>query len=242
MKFFVQSQSELWRKNIDADIGSECVCLADGSINPHFPWSMIRGHTETLLKKKGSTTADDQEHRLIALICRHVTTVNALAACAHILSAKGVKACLVGEYGRLPGLHNEMSTYLQAIIAIHHINPAAINATDAGLAKALFPLCKLDSTAAGQSLQIVTNLWVLGVPAGSLVQDEIEVTTQNACKSFSAHLKSLVAGSLWTQAAQATAWMPSLLDSITRSPSENKLSSILSKELPEWRAWALWKP
>ena len=242
MKFFVQSQSETWHKNIDADIGSESVCLADGTINHHFPWAMVKGHTEVLLKKKGSSTAEGQEHRLITLICRHVATVNALAACAYGLSPKAVKACLVGEFGRLPGLHNEISTYLQAIIAINFTNPAAVNATDAGLAKALFPLCKLDSTAASQILHVVTKLWVSGVPADSLVQDEMEVTTQNACKAFSARLKTMASESLWSQAAKETSWIPSLLASMTRSPSENKLNRILSKEFPEWRAWAVWKP
>jgi len=241
MKFFAQSQSETWHKNIDADIGSESVCLPDGSINPYFPWAMIRKHTEILLKKKGSSTAEDQEHRLTALICRHAVTVNALAACAYGLSPKGIKACLVGEFGRLPGLHNEISTYLQAIIAVNYTNPAAVDATDAGLAKALLPLCKLDSAAASQILQVVTKLWVSGVPTGSLVQDEMEVTTQNACKAFSARLKTMVSENLWSQAAKETSWIPSLLASMTRSPSENKLNRILSKEFPEWRAWAVWK-
>lgn len=242
MKFFVHSQSETWHKNVDADIGSECPCLLDGSINPHFPWSSIKGHTEALLKKKGTISPEEQENRLLGLVCRHGATVNALAACAYGLSPKTIKACLTGDFGRLPGLHNEISIYLQAVIVIHHTNSAAVTATDAGLAKALLPLCGLDATAAGQVLQIATKLWVSGVPTASLAQDEIEVITQKACRNFTGQLSTFVSGDLWSQAAKVASWVPTLSSSMTRSPSENKLNRILSKAFPEWRAWAAWRP
>lgn len=242
MKFFVHSQRDIWHKNVDADIGSEYPCLADGSINPLFPWSLIKAHTEALLKKKGITLPEEQDNFLLGLVCRHGATVNALAACAYGLSPKTIKACLTGEFGRLSGLHNEISTYLQAVIAIHHTNSTAITAIDAGLAKALLPLCGLDVTAAGQVLQIATTLWVSGVPTGSLVQDEIEVITQKACKNFAGQLNTVVSGDLWFQAAKDASWIPTLSNNMTRSPSENKLNRILSKDFPEWRAWAAWRP
>lgn len=242
MKFFVHSQSETWHKNIDAEIGCEFPCLADGSVNPHFPWASIKGHTESLLKKKGISSPEEDENRLIGLICRHGNTVNALAACASGLSRKAVRACLTGDYGRLPGLHDEIVTYLRAIIAIHHMNPAAVTSIDAGLAKSLLPLCGLDSTAASQTLQIVTKLWISGVPSDSLVQDEIEVITQTACKQFTTQLRTMVCEDLWSEVAKAASWISMLAEIMTRSPSENKLNRILNKEFPDWRAWAAWRP
>src|SRR5262249_14243313 len=121
MKWFIHSQSDLWHQNLDAAVGCERPCLADGTINPVFPWASLRTYTDTFLKKKKDVSSSDQEIRLVGLVCQHRATVTALAACAHKLSARAITALLTGDYGQLPGLHTEISLYLQAIIVINHV-------------------------------------------------------------------------------------------------------------------------
>lgn len=239
MKWFIHSQSDLWHQNVDAAVGRERPCLADGTINPIFPWGSLRTYTDTFLKKKKDVSSMDQEVRLVGLVCQHKATIIALAACAHGLSTKAIVACLTGDYGRLPELHTELSFYLQAIIVINYVNPTAVTAADVKLAKALLPLCTIP---AADALQVATKLWISGIPKQSLLVDEISTVTRNSCRDFKTHLNALVSRSEWSQAAKDTSWLSQMSDSMTRNPSENKLNRILTKEFPQWRAWAAWRP
>ncbi|KAH8723524.1 hypothetical protein GQ44DRAFT_620131, partial [Phaeosphaeriaceae sp. PMI808] len=89
--------SKEWHYNIDATAG-----ILHPS-DQKLPYGFLRNHTDVYLKKKGKITQADMDIKLATLIGSHEARDIAVAAAAHAMTAKSLRALLNADSNVMQG-------------------------------------------------------------------------------------------------------------------------------------------
>jgi hypothetical protein len=230
--------SEDWHSEIDS---------VAGVIHPSdlkFPYDLLRQTTEVYLKKKGKITQRDTDARLVILIEGHEAKDIAVAAAAHAITAKSLRALLHVDSNVAHGSYWGLETWLQCLIAANYGNAASVTDLEATWARHLLPFAAHGPGAAGKLLIGINRaLRELATPNMSMVPEFLALTNR-ALVDYAAHLEGLRLKNDWIAAYGASCWMVELGRSTPRLlPSGSLLlEHILDSRFPVWRVWASWRP
>lgn len=195
--------SDAWHKRINDTVGLRRPTDAD------FPWIALQNHTGYYLKKKGKLSPTQIDERLFALIQNHPSKEAAFAACAHTMSVRTISDWLVNGSSVEPESSLGTQKYLQVIVAINRVNPAAVSAVEAQWACCLLEhaTSRGSSRSLAQQLQDVLPLLPAHVAPNLLLQDEIQKLANKLCREFAEQLQDLSHTNQWMDAHFASHWL-----------------------------------
>lgn len=234
----IGSDSDDWHRKIHAATAYLQPTNAD------FPWNELQEQTQRYLKKKKKKKISSQEQvdeRLVALLHKHPSTTT-VAACAHALSPNAVRNFIAVDCKA----NFDLSSFLEAIIAVNHENPAAVNQTEAHWAQEL--VAHSDMTGYSEqrvSHQLEKAVYLLrnGLAPDLLLYDQIVKSVRTLCQAFAARLETFRLDSLWMKAHSYVGWLAPLSARFAEVPSElYGPVQLLDVDLPNWHAWAVWRP
>jgi hypothetical protein len=238
-KLSASQYDEDWHRNVAATAGTTRPTDVD------FPWSGLRKHTDTYVKKNGKLTIEQLADRLSALIERHAAKEIAIAACAHAIPSRTVRELLSAKLYVGPDNYFGLASYLQAIVAANRVRPEAASQSEASWAGEL--IAQLGGTTSEETLgeqlwRIVSHLKI-GVTADSLVCNHIITLTGTVCRDFAALLVTLRTDNRWVDAHRVAGWLSAIpAGSLDRPNGVLGPIQLLDSHLPTWRAWRAWQP
>ncbi|KAF1937262.1 hypothetical protein EJ02DRAFT_477450, partial [Clathrospora elynae] len=229
--------SEEWHQNIEATAG-----VLHPS-HPKFPKAFLRNHTDVYLRKKGNINQADADIRFAILIESHQARDIAVAAAAHAMTAKSLRALLHAELNVAQGSYWGLDTWLQCLIAANDGNPASVTDLEAEWARSLLPYATHGARAAGSYLKGVSRALRKSKISNMSVLPEFSTLLMRAVADYSAQLEGFRLKCQWLAAHEAVFWMVEL-DKTTpmTSPDMLLLEHILDAQFPTWRLWANWRP
>ncbi|KAF1844586.1 uncharacterized protein K460DRAFT_94487 [Cucurbitaria berberidis CBS 394.84] len=230
--------SEEWHLSVDATAG--VLHPSDSK----FPYGFLRNHTDAYLRKKGKINQADVDIRLAILIDAHQAREVGVAAIAHAMTAKSLRALLLAELNIAQGSYWGLETWLQCLIAANYGNPASVTDLESSWAHLLLPYATHGAHAAGWYLKGVSRALRKSCPANLNVLPEFLILLRRAIADYSAQLEGFRLRGQWVAAHEAVFWMMELESS---SPAETPpgyllLERIFDSQFPTWRLWAAWKP
>jgi hypothetical protein len=230
--------SEEWHESIDATAGV---------LHPsdqRFPYSFLRNHTEAYLKKKGKTNQADVDIKLEILITSHDVRDVAVAAVAHAMTAKSLRALLHSDLNIMHGSYWGLETWLQCLIAANDGNAASVTDLEAAFARKLLPFAMQGPRAAEWYLVgLCRTLRDMAVSNMNLIP-EFALLTKKAIEIYALRLEGLRLSNEWAAAYESVLWMTELArTSPATAPSGYLLPEhILDSQFPAWRIYTRWKP
>lgn len=229
-------ESDAWHKKINDTVGPRKLTDAD------FPWTALQNHTGYYMKKKGKLSQTQIDERLLALIQKHPSKDVAIAACAHVISARSIRNLLVNDHGVEHDSAFGLQDYLQVIVATNHVNSGAVSDIESQWAR-----CLLEHAVAGgssrtlaQQLHDVLSLLPAQVSPDLLLQDDISRLATSVCMDFSKQLEDLRHKHQWMDAHTAVGWLSTVTTS--NSTLQTGTRNLLDNHFPTWGAWAAWRP
>lgn len=228
-----------WHRNVDATAGTAQPTDVD------FPWTHLQKHTEIYLKKKGKLTPEQLDERLLVLIEKHTAKEVAIAACAHAISSQNVRRLLTVDLYVDPGIYFGLASYLQAIVAAHHVKPEAASQSEASWAGELIAqsVSTVSEQTLGEQLWRILTHFTNGVTADSLLRNHITTLARTVCQDFAALLETLRLENRWIDAHEAAGWL-SAISAKSLNPSNAFFGPVqlLDSHFSTWRAWVAWRP
>jgi hypothetical protein len=240
-KFSSHGQSNSWHRQVSLEAGDAHPIGLGHVPSAAFPWASLRQLTDSYLtKKKGKSTVEDLDARLVLLIKNHSAKDVAIAACGHAMSPKALRAALAGKLNIELGDSYGLPAYLQAIIAANHVNEGAVSALEAQRA---MELMASTNVSAGRYLEALLQILINGVPSHFLIYPHIQTLASFACVEFAAQLEALREKYQWQRAQAATEWLSRfVVRSVESSPENLDSMRLLDANFAHWRSWALWGP
>ncbi|CAO2648557.1 Nn.00g078240.m01.CDS01 [Neocucurbitaria sp. VM-36] len=230
--------SEDWHQSVEATAG----VLAPS--DPKFPYALLHNHTAVYLQKKGKISQADADIRLAILIDANEARDIAVAAAAHAMSAKSLRALLTAQLNVAQGSYWGLETWLQCLIAANYGNPASVTDLETLWARMILPYATHGMFAAGSYLKGVTRaLRKVSIP-NLHVLPEFLVLVRRAIADYSAQLEGLRLRSQWAAAHDAVFWMMEMESSspAVTPPGHLLPEHIFDSQFPVWRLWATWRP
>jgi hypothetical protein len=235
--FSKSKHSEEWHHSIDATAG-----VLHPS-DPKLPYSFLRNHTDTYLKKKGKVNQADADIRMSILIASHDARDIAVAAAAHAMTAQSIRALLHADLNVMHGSYWGLKTWLQCLIAANNGNPASVTDLEALWARKLLPFATQGPRAAE---------WYLAGACRALRDMDLPNTDfipeykfmRRAIGDYSTQLEGFRMRNEWTAASEAVLWMVELAKTspVVTPPGHFLPEHILDSQFPIWRVWTYWKP
>jgi hypothetical protein len=196
--------SEEWHESIDATAGV---------LHPsdqRFPYSFLRNHTEAYLRKKGKTNQADIDIKLEILITSHDVRDVAVAAVAHAMTAKSLRALLHSDLNIMHGSYWGLETWLQCLIAANDGNAASVTDLEAAFARKLLPFAMQGPRAAEWYLVgLCRTLRDMAVSNMNLIP-EFALLTKKAIEIYALRLEGLRLSNEWAAAYESVLWMTEL--------------------------------
>ncbi|MCJ1386186.1 hypothetical protein MMC17_009312 [Xylographa soralifera] len=253
MGFFGKRKSGHWHRKIDATaVGKhpleatleESVDLIP-VLNLKYPWTELKLHTDLYLKTKGQLGLPERDRRLVALFLEHGAKDIAMAACGHAMSPPTISRLLADNLN--VDTHNcyglSLLSLLQVVVIANHVNPNAVSEIEAHCARILIPFSESDTMATGGSLEAVFQLLIVGVPRRSLLFPHFETLARKIFTDFGTRLGMLSCNNQWSQAHTLTVQLWTSPEGFLELDPDNlQPKELLDGVLPNWRAWAKWKP
>lgn len=236
--FFKANHSEEWHQSINATAGV---------LHPSdqkFPYGFLRNHTETYLKKKGKTKQVDIDIRLALLITSHDARDTAVAAAAHAITAKSLRALLHADLNIMHGSYWGLKTWLQCLIAANDGNAASVTDLEALWARKLLPFATQGPRAAEWYLVgVCRTLREMAIPNMDIIP-EFAMVMRRAIIDYAIKLEGLRLRNDWAAAHESVLWMIELAKTSPASNSSGCIlpEHILDSQFPAWRIWTRWDP
>ncbi|KAJ4369910.1 hypothetical protein N0V83_005674 [Neocucurbitaria cava] len=231
--------SEEWHQSVEATAG--VLHPADSS---KFPYGLLRNHTDVYLRKKGKISQADVDVRLAILIDVHQARDIGVAAAAHAMTAKSLRALLHAELNVAPGSYWGLETWLQCLIAANDGNPASVTDLEASWAHMLLPYATHGVFAAGWYLKGVSRALRKVNISNLNVLPEFLILLRRAVTDYGAQLEGLRLKCQWPEAYNAVFWMIELegTSPAVTPPGHLLPEHIFDSQFPVWRLWAAWRP
>ncbi|KAH3982243.1 hypothetical protein HBI81_034510 [Parastagonospora nodorum] len=232
------NHSEEWHQAIDAAAG-----VLHPS-DPKFPYGLLREQTEVYLKKKGKISQPDADIRLAILITSHEARDVAVAAAAHAITAKSLRALLHADLNVMQGSYWGLKMWLQCLIAANDGSSASVTDLEALWARKLLPFATKGQRAAEWFLAGVCHiLREMALPNMDIVP-EFAILASRAITDYATQLEGLRLKNDWAAAYESVLWMVELARTspITTPPGHLLPEHILDSQFPVWRLWTYWKP
>jgi hypothetical protein len=230
--------SEEWHQSIDATAGV---------LHPSdqkFPFGFLRNHTEAYLKKKGKINQADIDIKLGILITSHDERDLAVAAAAHAMTAKSLRALLHSDLNIMQGSYWGLKTWLRCLIAANDGNAASVTDLEATFARKLLPFAMQGPRAAEWLLVgICRTLREMSISDMNLIP-EFALLTKKAIEIYALQLEGLRLSNDWVAVYESVLWMVELAKtSPVTAPSGYLLPEhFLDSQFPAWRIYTRWKP
>jgi hypothetical protein len=236
--FATTKPGEQWHQQIDFTAGTHRPSEST------FQWELIKRHTDHYIKKKGYMNQAEIDVKLSSLIEQHAARDVAIAACAHAMSPKAVRALLNVQLDVAPTTLFGLETYLQSLIAANQCSPTSVTQLEALWARHLLPYTASGSDAARRYLEgIIAVLWKTSTQSLNDLPD-FAALARRAFRTLATQLEGMKLRCDWVAACDAVAWMTTIAQS-TRAPmphSSRIVEHLMDVQLPLWRVWANWKP
>jgi hypothetical protein len=232
------NHSEEWHQAIDAAAG-----VLHPS-DPKFPYGLLREQTEVYLKKKGKISRTDADIRLAILITSHEARDVAVAAAAHAITAKSLRALLHADLNVMHGSYWGLKMWLQCLIAANDGSSASVTDLEALWARKLLPFATKGPRAAEWFLAGVCHvLREMALPNMDIVP-EFAILASRAITDYATRLEGLRLKNDWAAAYESVLWMIELARTspITTPLGHILPEHILDSQFPVWRLWTYWKP
>lgn len=227
-------ESDAWYTNINDTAGPRKPTDAD------FPWIALQNHTGYYMKKKGKLSQIQVDERLLALIKKYPSKELAIAACAHVVSARVIRNLLANDLKVEHGALGRQQ-YLQVIVTANHVNLAAVSEVEARCARYLLEHATAggSSRTLGQQFHDVLPLLSARVAPDLLLQADISGLVHGACANFAEPLEVLRLENQWMDAHVVAGWLSTVVTGNDRLGIANAGTRLMLDEcLPRWRAWA----
>jgi hypothetical protein len=230
--------SEEWHQSIDATAG--VLHPSDSK----FPYSFLRDHTEDYLKKKGKINQADVDIRLSILFTSHDAKDVAVAASAHAITAKSLRALLHADLNVMHGSCWGLKMWLQCLIAANDGNPASVTDLEALWARKLLPFATQGPRAAEWYLVGVCRILREMAIQNMDVIPEFSILMRRAITEYATRLEGMRLRNDWAAGYEAVLWLIELAKtSPSMTPPGHLLPEhILDLQFPAWRIWTHWKP
>jgi len=230
--------SEEWHQAIDA---------AAGVLHPSdlkFPYDLLREQTEIYLKRKGKISQMDVDTRLAILITTHEARDVAVAAAAHAITAKSLRALLHADLNVMHGSYWGLKAWLQCLIAANDGSPASVTDLEALWARKLLPFATHGLRAAEWYLAGVCRILSEMTLANMDIVPEFAILMSRAITDYATRLEGLRLKNDWAAAYESVLWMVELARTspITTPPGYLLPEHVLDSQYPVWRLWTYWKP
>ncbi|KAF2688583.1 hypothetical protein K458DRAFT_293479, partial [Lentithecium fluviatile CBS 122367] len=230
--------SEEWHEQIDFTAG------AHRPSEQKFQWSLVKRHTDHYIKKKGKITQAEIDVKLASLIEQHEARDVAIAACAHAMSPKAVRALLNVELNVAPTTFFGLEMYLQSLIAANHCSPTSVTELEAKWARQLLPYADHGANAAGRYLEGVCFMLRTTDTPNMNVLPDFAILVRRALKTYATRLEGMKLRCQWVAAYGVVAWMTTLAQNTpaTTPPGSLMPEHLMDVQFPLWRIWANWRP
>ena len=238
MNLFGKKDSVDWHLQIDYAAGKT------RPTDPHFPFDILRSHTDNYLKKKRKSNQQAIDSKLASLIHDHDDTVIAIAACAHAMSPKLVRALINFESETTPFTYFTLPPFLECLIAAHYANPQSVTEFEAQWAQELLPFARSSIDAPAGCLQGICRILEKSRVRNMIELPDFYMIAQRALEDFPVQVDGYKNTGAWVEAHQAVAWLSDLDYASTSWHMAKGLrpESLLDQHFPSWRIWARWKP
>lgn len=238
--FSKAKHSQEWHQNVEGTAGV---------LNPSdakFPYAALRSHTDVYLKKKGKSNQSDTDIRLAILVDAHHAKQLAIAAAAHAMSAKSLRALLSVDTNVAHGSFWGLDAWLQCLIAANDGNPASVTDIEAAWARMLVPYMTQEqgTSAAGSYLKATGRALRKTALSNFNALPDFSILLQRAIAEYAMQLEGYRLKCQWSVAQRAVFWMSELDISYSNSVPVHILclESIFDHKLPGWKSWVLWRP
>lgn len=230
--------SEEWHQAIDAAAG-----VLHPS-DPKFPYDLLREQTEIYLKRKGKISQTDADIRLAILITSHEARDVAVAAAAHAITAKSLRALLHADLNVMHGSYWGLKAWLQCLVAANDGSPASVTDLEALWARKLLPFATQGLRAAEWYLAGVCRILRETALPNLDIVPEFSILMSRAITDYATRLEGARLKNDWAAAYESVLWMVELARTspITTPPGHLLPEHVLDSQYPAWRLWTNWKP
>jgi hypothetical protein len=228
---------ERWQRDIHTATGSFAGNVLNSNIDLSPLFIRLRKSTEKYLKKQGTITPTERDHRLTLLVRSSPQKPIAILACATALTRSALRSLLASESNVESSQDSTIVAHLRTIEAVSAVNPYAVDAAEVRKVQSLKRLLdrgRLDFLAHLQAYYAVEGA---GTLEGLFPPGFIQQLLEGMCSNFRETLESFRTESDWVSAKSLISQLPALMDS-----SSQTFRMTIMKVLPTWRSWISWQP
>jgi len=227
---------EKWQKDIDDATGPFSGNVLNSNIDLSPLFARLKKSTERHLRRQGTITTTERDHRLTLLVQRAPDKPIAILACATALSRSALRSLLATHANVDLRMDSTIVAHLRTIEAVNNVNPYAVDAAEMKKVQSLRRL--LDRG----KFDFLANLQAYYAAEGAGTLEDlfpphfIQQLLGGMGSNFRDLLESYRGENDWVSAHSLICNLPTLMN------SSRTFSSAIMSILPAWRSWKVWQP
>lgn len=227
---------EKWQKDIDNATGSFAGNILNSSIDLSALFVRLRTSTERYLRRQGTISTNERDHRLSLLVQRAPDKPIAIIACATALTRSALRSLLATHANVDLNMDSTIVAHLRTIEAVSTVNPYTIDAAEIKKVQSLRRLLDRGRFDFLVNLQAYYSVEGAGTLEDIFPPGFIQQLLGRMCSNFRTTLESYRAENDWVSAHSLICKLPALMN------TSRTFSSVVMNFLPTWRSWNAWQP